>query len=352
MLTRLASLLLLSTSLLACTGDDGAATGDDDGSAAHCTEASSMMSMPIDQIANPSGGTQVAQWQLLAPMSASSVLAYAPDAAGAQRIAVLDANGAQDVASIAGGANYYLRAAKVGDCALLSAKNGLGLACPGQPYEVAGQDFDTSGSDPLFAVQSGSDIIAFTQSYAAFTQITRSGPGQWSQQEQYESSISFPTDALLANGAPVACFIDEADHAVVAYGAGRVRSTAKAQWCKLAVSGDMLTVVTNIGTVTQPLSSFAADGVLALAGAVPAMDGAPVRLVTLDGGAAAIEKKSSAIAVTPLDGSAGKLIPTLGNSTLDVTGNALTVVSTTTDSTSTQSGTQYSQTVLFETHCL
>ncbi|HEY4177268.1 MAG TPA: hypothetical protein VGM90_10565 [Kofleriaceae bacterium] len=347
----LASLLLLSSSLVACTGsDDSASPGDGGG---QCTETSSTISLPLSQFTTTSGNTQTTQWTLLAPMSTTSVLAYSNDATGAPRVAVLDATGAHDVASIAGGANYYLRAARVGECAMLSAKNGLGLACPGQPYEAAGQDFDTSGSDPLFALEAGGEMIAFTQSYAAFTQITRSGPGQWTREEQFESSISYPTDALLANGSPVACFIDAGGHAVVTYGGSRVRSAAKAQWCKLALAGDTLTAVTDIGSVAQPLASFGADGVLALAGTLPAMS-TPTRLVSLGGAPAALATKGGGgVVITALDGSASKTIPVLGGSTpaLDVNGNALTVISTATDSTS-GSMPQYTQTVLFETHCL
>lgn len=326
--------------------------GDDDGSGGHCVETSSTMTLQVPKIMTNAGYSQIAGWTPIVPMSPTSLLAHSIDATGAKLLAIIDANGVQQVASIPDGADYALRASKVGDCAMINTKGGLGLACPGLPYELATGDFDTSANDPLFALETGGQMIAFTQTFASFTEITRTGPGQWTEHEQYESSISFPTDALLANGSAVACFIDSGDHAVVTIGGSRVRSAAKAQWCKLAFADDMLTVVTDIGTVTQPLSAFSSDGVLAVAG-TPSMQAAPTRLVSLGGAPAALSATGSGgVVITPLDGSAAKTFPVLGGGTpaIDVTGNALNIISASLDSSG--QGPMYPETVLFETHCL
>jgi len=352
MLTRtiLASLLALS----ACGSNDGNdAPRTDGGGAASCADADVLTTLMVPKIPYAPGSTSttVAEWKIDA--IGASIIAHAGTAEGDLRVAKITGDGTvTDLARLVGAQHQYFQAAALKDpgCALVANNDGISLACDGKPLETAPID-DARGSSRLFPVETASSLFVYTQTHASFTEIERTATGVWTEHEQYESSISMPTDATLAGGTPIACFITAGDRASVIRGGAQTESVETARWCKLAVDGTTVHVLTDVGYTSRDLASLAADGVLALV-ARP-VDSEPDRLVMVAGQPVAVTPKTATIDLVGLDGTVVQQLPRpIGNLAFgfDATTGALEITSTTTEASG--DGPMYAQTIRHQTVCM
>lgn len=311
-------------------------------------------SMPV------SGGTRTTPWTLDAVLDATTVIAHVNDATEAQRLALVDAAGVADLGTIPMAANYRLRAAPVlrGDgsrcAAVVSDRDGLMLACAGQALEVSGI---AAGARelPIPFVHADDSLTVFTQTYAAFTRVDRTGPGAWREIEQYESSISYPADVVGIAGTPVVCFISAGSRAVIEIGANKIRSEEATQSCKLATDGTTLHVLTDTGYAQLAVSSIAGtQGTFAVAPVAALAEQDVARLVLADGMPIALGMDVLDLVATPLAGGAPRVLATAveyGSVVgWDATAQAAFLVSSRLDTTG--AGPTHPQTVLFEQRCL
>jgi hypothetical protein len=341
--------------LLAACGGDGDVTSDaaslvDASPACVPSDVSEVVTVPT--IATGPGSTTIAAWRLVAALSPSRVAAAQQLANSGQRLAFLDDTGAREIVSSVDGANFRVSAGIAGGCAYLAGRHGFGRACPDAAWEPATLARLPDESDPLFAVEAGGSAWIFSQTFASFTVFERTAAGVWTEHEQFESSVSFPTDAIADT---VACFISAGDRAVLAHANGRLATSAEARWCKLALSSDgqSIHVLTDIGQTTLSLAQASAQGALALAPLTAPFPTRPERLVLVGGRPHALIRGNSAIELVPLDGGAPRTLPLPDGGYLvdvDASTGAVHVVSEKVDSTG--PGPDYPQTIRRQTHCL
>lgn len=335
------------------TPPDGATTAVDAPPA--CTPADVTTTVPITTVSTGTS-TSFAVWTPVAAAGPHAMIARQNDGSGSISVGLIDdtTTTVTPLATLAEAANYAFSASALpgSRCAVVSSsKTGLSLACPGQALDTAASVRDISG-DPVFPVQTASSLVVYTQTFASFTEIEHAGAGAWQEHEQFESSISFPTDAVLAGGAPLACFISSGRRAVVIGPSGRASSTATAQWCKLVVDGDTVHVLTDIGYGTVSLAGLQGEsGTLALSPV--AVASRPDRLVMLGATPHAIVATNDGFSFVPLPTGTpfvlGKATGSNAKATWDPTTHALSVVSYEVDTTG--AGPTYPQTVHFQTWC-
>ena len=282
----LAPRLALALSLLAACGSSARdPNGPDAGidAAPTCTPAARTTTLTL-----AAGDTS---WSLQAVASASSVLASRGTSAdGAMHVGLLDASGATELAAIPGAAQYELFAAPTvrpdgTSCAVaISGNAGLVYACADGSHEAAGITDTDAEHPPVPVWQPDGTLSVFTQTFAAFTELRRAPTAAWSRIEEFESSISFPTDAVLDGGDPVACFIDDGGYAVIAHGDIRLRSTSAASTCRLALDGGTLHVATESAYAAIPAAMLDAEpgGTFDLT-PVAALAAAPDRVIVSGG---------------------------------------------------------------------
>jgi hypothetical protein len=166
----------------------------------------------------------------------------------------------------------------------MSGHGGLFYGCADGAHEAAGIADTDAEHPPVPVWQPDGTLSVFTQTFAAFTELRRDPSAMWSRIEEFESSISYPTDAVLYHGDPVACFIDEGGRAAIADGDLRLRSTSPATTCHLALDGATLHVVTDAGYAAVPAAMLDAqlDGTFTLT-PVTALDHAPDRVIVSGG---------------------------------------------------------------------
>lgn len=280
----LAPRLALALSLLAACGSSARnPNGPDAGSgSAACTPEAVTTTISV-----AAGDTP---WSLQAVASASSVIANRGTADDVMHVGLIDASGATELVAIPGAARYELFAAPTvrpdgTSCAVaMSGQGGLFYGCADGSHEAAGIADTDAEHPPVPVWQPDGTLSVFTQTFAAFTELRRDPSATWSRIEEYESSISFPTDAVLYQGDPVACFIDDGGFAVIARGDVRLRSTSAASTCRLALDGATLHVATESGYAAIPAAMLDAEpgGTFALT-PVAALTAAPDRVIVSGG---------------------------------------------------------------------
>jgi len=351
---RLGVLSLLLAATQGCSdGNDNAPDGGVDLDAGPtCTDADQSVTVMVSDVEIGPGLFQLAAWNLSARLTPTSVLAYQGDETGVQRIAVLEPTGITEIATIPDASSLPLRAASVpnSSCAVLHGAMNLSYFCPGESLE--GSSFDLNWDAPLYPVQTSGSLFLYTQNFAAFTELERTGPGRWVEHEQFESSISYPTDATLAGDRPIACFIDIDDRAVVTYAGSRHHTTEAARWCKLAVDGDTVHILTDIGYTTRSLSSLTGEGSFEVTATT--LTERPDRLLVLDGAPYILLRSVETIDLWPVTTGEPIHVPRPEGSMLladwDASARALTVISA--DAERTGSGPEHPQTIRFQTHCI
>ena len=212
-------LALLLTVTAACGGSSRA--GDDDDTqpdaAPACTAGSRTIAADAD-------------WTLRGA-SARSLLASRAGTDDAVHLALLDGDGPVELAVIPGAARYAFSAALAEKpdgtrCAVATSSiAGVVLACEGAQPETTMFDALDADQPPVPVWSADGTLSVFAQTYAAFTELRRTPDGAWSDIEEYESSISFPTDAVATAGGPVVCFISAGGYPVVQQGTAQIAST-------------------------------------------------------------------------------------------------------------------------------
>jgi hypothetical protein len=345
--------ILLAISVLTACGSSHDAPSPDSGTADKCSD---MTTSSTVMVSRDSTGA-IRAWSLDAASGTGSVLVHAGDASNAIHVAFVQASGLTELAVIAGASGYEFATAPLPatSCAVAtSSKAGIAYACAGQAAETASIDALDAGHPPV-PFQSDGTLFVFAQSYAAFTEIDRSPSGQWSQIEQFESSISYPTDVAATGGEPLVCFISSADRAVLKLGDQRLTSSTQASWCKLAIDGGTVHVITDAGYAAIPLSQLTAGGQPGMFDVTPdALTSPAQRLIVAGGNAFALVYASGTLSSVQLpSGPTTTLAATTDSSAVvgwdEPTGAAL-LVSSNLDTTG--SGPDYPQTFTFHASCM
>jgi hypothetical protein len=296
---------LLLTIAAAC---GGSSRGDDDDvpqpdAAPACTAGSRTIAADGD-------------WTLRG-VSARSLLASRDDADDAVHLALLDDGGPVELAVIPGAARYAFSAALAEKpdgtrCAVATSSiAGVVLACEGAPPETATFDALDADHPPVPVWGADGTLSVFAQTFAAFTELRRTPDGQWSDIEEYESSISFPTDAVATAGDPVVCFIGAGGHAVIQQGSAQTRSTVEASTCKIAVDGATVHVVAGDAYAAVSLSQQSATFTPA---ALPALAGTVARIVVGDEGPQALVVTEQTLSAVALPSGTPTTLATAGSS--------------------------------------
>lgn len=285
--------LALALSLLAACGSSGRPGGAGPDAPPACTSQARTMTMTV-----AAGDTP---WSLQAVASASSVLASRGTSADdVMHVDLVDATGATELAAIPGAAQYELFAAPTvrpdgTSCAVaMSGQGGLFYGCADGSHEAAGIADTDAEHPPVPVWQPDGTLSVFTQTFAAFTELRRDPRATWSRIEEYESSISFPTDAVLDQGEPIACFIDDGGAAVIAAGDARLRSTSPASTCRLALDGATLHVVTDAGYAAVPTALLGAQSEGTFDLTPVALPAAPDRVIVSGGTPYALVRSTDA----------------------------------------------------------
>lgn len=304
--------LLLSLSA-ACGGSSG--TGDDDpqpDAAPACTASSRTITADSD-------------WTLRG-VSAHSLLASRTDADDGVHVALLDPSGPVELAVIPGAARYAFTAALAEKpdgtrCAIaISSIAGVVLACEGAQAETAMFEALDGDHPPVPVWNADGTLSVFAQTYAAYTELRRSPDGEWTRIEEYESSISYATDAVATDAGPIVCFIATGSHPVVQQGMAESRSTVMATTCKLAVDGTTVHVVAGDGYATAgPNGTFTPT-------AIPALAGKVARVIVGSAGPEALVLNGQTLTAVALPGGTATTLATAGSSDAIVGFDAGTVL--------------------------
>lgn len=344
--------IFISLLSAACGGgasDNLDAAGPD--AAPSCVAREESVTLMVPEVPDGSGSSFIATWQLDAIQSPTTVIAHNRDAAGLVRVALIDSAGTTtELAAFPGAANYALRVVPIAGttCAVLaSGLAGLGYACPGKPFELA--PIRNVGTQELYAVPTATDLVLFGQTFSSFTRIDRSASGVWSEIEQFESSISFPTDATIAAGAPLACYIDAGKRAQLTYQGAELATENASKWCKIAVDGSMVHVLTDIGYAAVPLASITRGSSVVLTPL--ATSTFPERLIVMAGQPYAMSQRPAML--TPVPSGAPIVLPsTTGRSLTTLDAETKTVHLVSSELATSGPGPMYPQTLRFQTACL
>ncbi len=346
--------------IASCTTDQADPPGHDVDAPPRCTAATSTVTVMVARTPTP-GGSSIQAWTLDAVANATSVIAHRPADDGALHAAYIDEAGAIELAVIPQAGPYRFKAAAItlggNACAtLLSDKGGMFLGCKGAAAEPANLQHLDATRRPVPFVHADGSLSVFTQSFASFTELRRTQAGTWSEIEQYESSISYPTDVAAADGEPVVCFISAGDRAVIGRGHdNELASTATTESCRIALDGTTLHVLTDGGYAKFPLED--------VSGQLGTFDVAPVpalgtmrttRLFVLDGAAYALGFDADTVKAVPLAGGQPLVLGMASQSQAtidwDDATRAVRIVTSKLDTSG--PGPVYPQTLTFETHCL
>jgi hypothetical protein len=346
-------LLLSSLLLVGCVSER---SDDQNGEPPpRCTDSNTSVTLMVEEVPTTSGSTTT-PWTLDSLIGGTSAIAHRQLPDGSMGVAIVDGPGASTLATIPNAGRYRFQAAAIPGttCAtFMSDVTGLYYGCAGGTAEAAGLAH-LNADRPLvpFAYKDGA-LSVFTQSYASFTEAYRDAAGKWSEHEQYESSISFPTDVIDIGGLPVVCFINSGDHAVIKYGQTELVSAAEANSCKLAYDGSTLHVLTDVGHAQLPLGGVAGGPFEVTAN--PALANVRVKELFVNNGTAyALGLEDNVVKAVPLAGGEPIVIDTIAHRDVrvdwdDVT-KAINVVAYELDTTG--EGTLHPQTIEFLTHCL
>jgi hypothetical protein len=301
-------LALLLTFAAAC---GGSSRGDDDDSpqpdaAPACTAGSRTIAADAD-------------WTLRG-VSARSLLASRDDADDAVHLALLDDDGPVELAVIPGAARYAFSAALAEKpdgtrCAVATSSiAGVVLACEGAQPETAMFDALDADHPPLPVWGADGTLSVFAQTYAAFTELRRTPGGEWTDIEEYESSISYPTDAAATAGGPVVCFISAGGYPVVQQGSAQSASTITASTCKIAVDGATVHVVAGDAYAAVSLSQLSGQSATFTPTAIPALAGTVARVVVGDAGPQALVLTDQALSAVALPSGTSAALATAASS--------------------------------------
>lgn len=304
-------------------------------------------------------GTIIRPWTIDAVTGDANTFGHRQDASGTMHVGHIGVGGVSELSAIpdAGPYRFALAPAAVegGQCAVLvSDLSGAFLSCPGMAVEAAG--IRDVGADhlPVPFVHADGSLSVFTQTYASFTELRRTAPGTWHEIEQYESSISYPTDAVDVGGEPVVCFISQGDRAVLARGDAELASVAETSSCKLAIDGSSIHVLTDAGYAKVSIASIVGNsGTFDVTPVAALADQRVVRIVVVDGVAYALGTGAGVVNATPLAGGEpvvfGMVTNTLGAIGWDAATAAVRVVTSKLDTSG--EGPMFPQTITFQTEC-
>ena len=346
--------------LTACTSErpDASETGVD--APPRCTEVSTTATVTVASTPT-TGGSITHVWNLDALASPTSVIAHREADDGSLHAALVDSTGATELGAIPAAGPYRFNAAPVAvggnTCAaLLSGKGGMFLGCKGAALEPANLEHLDATHRPVPFVHADGSLSVFTQSFASFTELRRGVSGAWSEIEQYESSISYPTDVVTVGGEPVVCFINAGDRAVIGRGHdNELASAAKTSSCHLAFDGTTLHVLTDGGYAQVPLANVTGQQGTFEVTPVPALGTVHVKQLFLrDGAPYALGFDGDVVKAVPLSGGEPLVLGTASEGAAalgwDEATRAVSIVTSKLDTSG--GGPMYPQTLTFETHCL
>lgn len=319
-----------------------------------CVDGTTTATVAVET-ATVSNSTRYLTWTLDAIASPTSVLAHREEADRSLTVAWIDAAGATPITNIPEAGPYRFRAAVLesGCAVFMSDLTTLYRACPGEAVESSGLD-RLDADRPLVPYEHGDGSLSvWTQSYASLTLVKRTAAGVWSEIEQYESSISYPTDVAARGGAPLMCFINAGDRAEIQVGGSSMYSSVESDTCQLAFDGDALHVLTDQGHARL-------DGASLIPGPfevtpVPALAGMNTKeMFTVDGAAYVLATTSTDIVAVPLAAGAPQLSfgPIVSGATFtwDAKTRGLRIASAKLDTSG--AGPTYPQTVELTTRCM
>ncbi len=143
-----------------------------------------------------------------------------------------------------GGGHYAYYAAPVvldGRLCAVTSWEGATLACEGGVLEDAGLgELEAHGRMVPPIVRPDGSMAVFAQTHSSYTVFERSAAGVWSEVEKYESSVSYPRDAVAAPGGPVSCFVDSDGRVKVdaeEAGGAMWASGVESDTCRVATDG-------------------------------------------------------------------------------------------------------------------
>ncbi|UQA62801.1 hypothetical protein [Polyangium aurulentum] len=280
----LSSLLLSSLALAACGGSGSEPTGGSGSKpggegADSCKESTVTGDVTAQWIPSLGGGKTLAYWLIVGVLDrpeGPSALLQRDTEDGAAELAFVGPDGKlAPLAKVPKAGQYEFIVAPVSmpngkRCAVYAvAVDGakLQFACEDGSTEDSGFEISLFDSGPglLPIVTADGTLTIFTTTHASYTMLRRTAQGQWEEIEQYESSISWPEDAVLHDGAPVSCFIGVDDRAHIVTKAGELTSAVQAESCKIAVDDTAVHVLFDMATdtgyaATIPWSNFNGSG--------------------------------------------------------------------------------------------
>jgi hypothetical protein len=296
-------------------------------------------------------------WQLDAVVGTDAVLAHIEDGDDV-RLALIDPRGITELGRVAGGARYQFRAAPLqrGDgarCAVFtSSRGGLFYACEGQPQEAAGIANVNADRRPIPFLHGDGTLSVYTQTYSSFTVLRRSPSGQWQELEQYESSVSYPTDVASTTYGPLVCFIASGGRPVV----DGIRGTTTANDCKLAVDGAFIHVLAGQGYARMAMSELSNRSATFTPQPIEALTGKPAaaRLALAGGKPHALGVDGGDLVALPLPGGAPVVLASIGNRAAEIGWDERSgaVSAATAHLDTSGGGPSFTQTITLETRCL
>ena len=263
------------------------ADGDDQvGVEPVCESATWTLDLPED------GTTVEGVW----PSSGAILLRSRPED-GSIQLDLVDESGPSRLASIPDGAGWAFGVEPVEwrqqRCAVASlSTETLRLICEDGMNELS----EREASAELFPVVGADGTIhVFTQTFASYTELRRTSDG-WREIEKYESSISKPTDAILRDGRPVSCFIDNTRHAVLDGMSSEPRSAEPASECLITSSSQ------GIHVLADGAYALVAEGATSFETSPLALDERVVELVTVDDGPVVVTQTAEGVVMRALPG--------------------------------------------------
>jgi hypothetical protein len=351
-------LVLCLIALTACSDSAGEQPDGGDNSPPAC--APSTATTTVNVTSAPSGsGTIIRPWEIDAMIDGTSLLAHRRDADDAMQMAMIDgAGGLVELARLPDSGAYDFKAAVVGAspdssvCTVsISSKAGLTYACSGRAAENAGIDSIAAEKPPVPFRRANGALSIFTQTHYAFTEIQRDASGAWKEIEQYQSSISYPTDVAAPGGMPIVCFIASGGRAVLQSGDSELTSAETTRTCHIAVDGLTLHVLTDGGYTTMPLGNISSGGTFEVTPVTALANQRITDLFVADGVAYVLGSDTNGILATRLpEGTAIPLGTSADRSAWDAGRKAIYAASS--KLMTSGSGPTYPQTITFETRCL
>ncbi len=353
---------ILAALLAACTSERPNDPNDPDDSEddpPSCVDGTTTTTIMVAE-APTTSGTTIRPWTVASIASASSTIAHRQDGDGSLQVAIVDGAGTNMLASIPSAGAYRTQAAVVPGTSCAVVVNDVAnliYGCAGAAPENPGIDHLNANRQPIPFQHPDGSLSVLTQSFSSFTILHRSAAGVWSEHDQYESSISYPTDIVAVGGNAAVCFISSGDHAVIQTGSvetGPIElvSAAESASCHLEADGTTLHVLTD-GGYTQLQTGGVPGGPFAVT-PVPALGAMRVRQVFMkDGAAYALATDDVEVKAVPLAGGDPIVIAPLGSGSAvewDASSQAVRIVTSRTERST--EGTLHPQTIEIATHCM